>query len=473
MHNTLLFSNIQNSLKAIFDLYPNLVSIINKIDEKNGITYLVGGAVRDIVLGHKVADMDIEVHGLELEVLSNILSNFGVVNLVGKSFGVIKMYGIPIDWSLPRTDMSGRKPYVYINPSMAIEDALRRRDLTMNAMAINLKTFEFIDPFGGLEDIKNKVLRSPDVSFFTQDPLRFYRVMQFTARFQMHSDKDLTDVCQKMNIKNISIERIEAEFEKMMLKSKCPSLGLRWIKSIGRLHEILPELDQTIEVEQDLKWHPEKYVFEHLMQSLDAAAKLSYSNFYEKLIVTYASLCHDLGKVTTTKIVDGHIKSPGHAEESVSLARKMLRRITKKKDLINSVVILIRYHMLPSQFISLNSSLAAYRRLALKLKGYANLKMLAKLAIADRQGRNGSSSEPLTTHIDFVDEFIARANKAEVFKEPQKPILHGRDILDVVKPGPLMGELLKYAYELQLKKGIKDKQVLRELTIKKFKTSLQ
>ena len=122
-----------------------------------------------------------------------------------------------------------------IDPHMNFADAFKRRDLTINAMGIDLKTFELIDPWHGLEDLKKGILRAPDAKLFIEDPLRLFRVMQFIGRFQMNPDKQLNEICAKMSLAGISTERIEAEFDKLFLKSKRPSLGIRWLQEIGRL----------------------------------------------------------------------------------------------------------------------------------------------------------------------------------------------------------------------------------------------
>ncbi len=459
---------IRNSISHLLDQYSILRSIVNRIDDEAGIAYLVGGAVRDLLLDRPISDMDIEVHGLSLDELAGLLSDFGIVNLVGKSFGVLKVNGIDIDWSLPRTDLGGRKPQVFVDASMSIVDALKRRDLTINAMAINLNTYEFIDPFDGYTDLNNKLLRSPDVQFFTEDPLRFYRVMQFVSRFEMFPDSALNQVCESMDISTVSVERIELEFEKLMLKSVRPSLGIRWIKSINRLKEVFPELHQAVGVEQEKSWHPEGDVFEHLMQSFDSSSSLIYGDKNEKITVMYSALCHDLGKITTTKLVDGRLRSFGHEVAGVPFTKSLLNRITRKKAIISAVALLVRYHMLPGQFVKQKTSLAAYRRLALKLKNYVTLDTLAKLACADARGRNGKSSLPLDIDVEFVGEFIKRAKEAGVFVEFTAQILHGRDIKDYVEPGPEMGQILKYAYKLQIEKGISNKDELLEVVIDKF-----
>ncbi len=460
--------NIQKSLKSVFKDHPEIPKIVMEIEKQKGKAYLVGGSVRDLFLSNEISDIDIEIHFLSLEQLSSLLSQFGNVNYVGKSFGILKLDYSKVDWSLPRTDRGGRKPVVSINPYLDIVEALKRRDLTINAMAIDLSSYQLIDPFNGINDLRDKILRSPDLSFFSEDPLRFYRVMQFIPRFCFFPDEKLNKICSGMDISEVSVERIEAEFKKMFLKSKNPSLGIRWLDKIGRLKQILPEIYETKFTKQDLIWHPEGYVFEHLMQALDASAVLDYDSEDEKLIIMYSALAHDIGKVSTTKIIDGRIRSPGHAEAGFSLSKKLLKRVMRNKNIIDTASLLIKYHMLITQFVEAHSSLAAYRRLALKLKGYANLKMLCLLGLADRRGRNGKSCQPLTANYEDLNEFEKNAKDAGVFENALEPILKGRDIADLVKPGLQMGELLKYAYKIQISQGIMDKNKLKERVIKKL-----
>ena len=418
--------------------------------------------VRDLLLGLAMKDIDIEVHGMPFEELEALLKRFGEVSLVGKSFGVLRYPGLDIDWAVPRIDAAGRKPEVSIDPFMPIKDAFARRDLTINAMGINAKTGELIDPFGGQQDLESKILRAPNEHFFAEDPLRLFRVMQFISRFGMMPDEALNELCKKMNIKAVSRERIEKEFEKMLLKSKRPSCGIRWLKDIGRLAELLPELAATIGIAQDAEYHPEGDVFEHTMQTLDAAAQLPYENDHIKLIALYAALCHDLGKVSTSEKQDGRITSIGHAQKSAEYARSMMKRITDNKDLIDAVTKLVKYHMAPLQFIDNNASAAAYKRLANKLAPHASLALLIDLAIADKRGRNPESHEPLKEMYADIDEFRKRAMNAQVLEAVEKPLLYGRDVADIVEPGPKMGELLKRAYEIQMEEGFTDKEKLKQ-----------
>ena len=458
-------------MKLVGTQYDKVHAIVTIISEHQGRALLVGGAVRDMVMGCTINDVDVEVYGLLEEQLEKILKQFGPVSLVGKAFGVLRVHGLDVDWSLPRADSPGRKPTVIIDPHMSVEVAARRRDLTMNAMALDLVTDDLIDPCNGMSDIKNKILRTPDARFFIQDPLRFYRVMQFIGRFEMFPDDELNALCTNMDIADVSRERIEEEFKKLLLLSRRPSLGIRWLHSIGRLHDVLPELAATVGVQQNPQWHPEGDVFEHSMQALDAAAIIAqkYDDENDKLILLYAALCHDLGKVTTSVEVNGVIKSIGHEKDSKKFARTLMKRITHNADLINAVSSLVLYHMMPLQFTANKAKIPAYQRLANKLDHKVNMLKLIDLCIADKRGRNGAGHEPLTCDFPDVEIFRKNVEQAGVATNGVEPLLKGADVIDMVPPGPQMGKLLLLAYEMQIEKGITDKQILKEHVIKTIK----
>ena len=202
------------------------------------------------------------------------------------------------------------------------------------------------------------------------------------------------------------------------------------------------------------------------MQAIDAAAALDYIDDHEKLIALYAVLCHDLGKVTTTEYVDGKLRSYGHEDEGAPLAKKMLKRLTRRVELIDAVAKLVKYHMAPVQFIDNGAKLPAYKRLALKLAPEVSMQLLAKVALADKRGRNPQSSLPLTDDIPEIKEFLKMAEQAKVIHKPEEAIVQGRDLMDYVQPGPQMGALVKKAYEIQIDESIKDKQELLRRILK-------
>ena len=214
---TQIQDRIAKCLAQIIQQNHVIKNIFTKIHEQGGRVLLVGGIVRDSLLQKSGSDLDFEVYHLSFDQLQAVLQQFGPVSFVGKSFGVLRLHTLDADWSIPRADSSGRKPKVDLDPNMSFVDAFKRRDLTINAMGIDVRTGELIDPYGGLFDLQNKILRAPDILFFVQDPLRLFRVMQFMARLHMVPDAQLNAVCKTMDISTISAERIDEEFKKLFL----------------------------------------------------------------------------------------------------------------------------------------------------------------------------------------------------------------------------------------------------------------
>jgi tRNA nucleotidyltransferase (CCA-adding enzyme) len=205
------------------------------------------------------------------------------------------------------------------------------------------------------------------------------------------------------------------------------------------------------------------------MQTLDAAVPIAatYDSEFKKLVLLYAALCHDLGKVTTTTHINGVIKSIGHEQESKRFATTMLKRITQNNDLIAMVANLVLYHMMPLQFVKGNARLSAYKRLARKLHKAVSISFLADLSCADKRGRNGESHEPLTHDMPDLLMFVERAQKAGVFNAPEEAVISGADLMGSVKPGPAMGRMLEKAYDIQINEGVTDKKELLRRIIRK------
>lgn len=460
MKSTKINEQVQSVMHSLLQTNPVFKRAIDDLSACADRVLLVGGAVRDLIVGLPINDIDIEVHGLTLEQLEAILAQHGVVDIVGKAFGVVRLHGLDVDWSVPRADAQGRKPTVTLDPYMSLEMAFRRRDLTINAMGIDVVTFELIDPFGGLHDIRTKVLRTPDPHFFVEDPLRFFRVMHFIGRFEYMPDATLNQLCAAMSLNDISLERIEDEFEKLFLKSRRPSLAIAWLAHIGRLHEILPEVAALRGVQQRKDWHPEGDVFNHTMQAIDAAARITYTTDTDTLIIRYAALCHDLGKAVVTVNVDGIWRSSGHAKAGIPIAKTLLKRITKKKSIIAAVTTLVEYHMHPGQLLASHAPLSSYKRLAAALDPLP-LTFLVDLFRVDRQGRNPHSSAPFEQTDPEVLLFEQHLQKAHVLLHKEPAVLQGRDLLGIIAPGQQMGQLLQEAYRIQLEEGIQDKEVLK------------
>ncbi|MBW7997072.1 MAG: CCA tRNA nucleotidyltransferase [Candidatus Glassbacteria bacterium] len=439
--------------------------IAGEIARRGGRAMYAGGVVRDRVLEVESKDVDIEVYGLALDDLEGLLACYGTVLLVGRQFGVLRLEGLEVEWSVPRRDSRGRHPVVSVDPEMSFREASRRRDLTMNAMLRDVLSGELVDPWNGRKDMEQGILRTPDPVLFIEDPLRFYRVMQFTARFEMQPDETLQRTCREMDISSVSRERVGEEFEKMWLLAGRPALGLRWLDSTGRLGEILPELVPLRETGQDPEWHPEGDVWTHTLQVVDAAAALRSGDRERDLLLMWTALLHDIGKPVTSVVRDGRIRAPEHDRTGAEMAGKVLSRLSGRRKLREGVIKLVAEHMKPLQFQQNNSSGKAFKRLALKLHPEADLELLARLAQADYRGTNPGSDQPLERESAMVDWFREMSRRCRVENEPEKPVLLGRHLLDVMQPGPEMGRVLEEAYRIQIDQGLTDWRELKRLSL--------
>ncbi len=215
--------------------------IAKKVDEKGGHTYFVGGYVRDKMLGLENKDIDIEVHDISIEDLRDILKSLGALKEFGKSFGVFQLDGYGLDISLPRTETSiGNKHTdfaVEINPRMGLEAAASRRDFTINALMEDVLTGFVLDFFGGIKDIKEKVIRHVSSKTFIEDPLRVFRACQFAARFGFYIVPQTRGLCSGMDLKSLPKERVFEELKKALLKSEKPSIFFREYLAITRSRE--------------------------------------------------------------------------------------------------------------------------------------------------------------------------------------------------------------------------------------------
>jgi len=215
-----------------------LEKVLNKIISHNATPILVGGCVRDYFLNLEVKDYDIEVHGLDsLERLEIILEEFGSVNLVGKSFGIVKLTtsDMEYDFSFPRIENKVREGHtgfdVIIDGKMDFKNASKRRDFTINSIGYDYKNKIFLDPYDGIRDIKKRLLRHISDDTFIEDPLRVYRAVQFCGRFEFSLDASTLELCKKIvktkEFSFLSKERIYQEYKKLFLKSKKPSIGIK------------------------------------------------------------------------------------------------------------------------------------------------------------------------------------------------------------------------------------------------------
>ena len=435
---------------------PKIIEIISKeLVEKNAKAIVVGGSVRDHFLELPIKDYDVEVYGLEtIEELENILAPYGSVNLVGKSFGVLKFVheGEEYDFSFPRTERKvaqGHRGFdVTCDGALSFTEAALRRDFTVNALGYDVEKKEFIDPYGAKEDMSSKTLRHINDETFIEDPLRLYRAVQFCARFGYRLAEETFTLCQSMveqgMLDELPKERVHIEFKKLLLKSLKPSVGFELMRELGMLR-YYPELEALIDVPQSEKWHPEGDVWVHTLMCVDKMVGLLKGEEKHDLKMMFAILCHDLGKATHTQVTPEKISSIGHELAGIEPTERFMYRLTDEHDLIDSLLPLVEHHLAPSLYYRGKAKNSTIRRLSTKV----NIEELVTVARADFLGR--TTKESLSGIYKAGDWLLAKAKELDVYNVPPVALIQGRDLIALgLKPSPEFKKILKRVYSLQL-----------------------
>ena len=435
---------------------PELEKILLQTPELDR-AYLVGGAVRDALLGLPGGrDFDIEVFGVDYEQLVRALSRWGRPDLVGRSFGVVKLStgsDYHYDFTVPRQDSKvgpGHKGFdVEFDPAITPQAAAARRDFTINAIMYDPRARQILDFFGGAEDLRNRILRHTSTAF-AEDPLRVLRGMQFAARFNLTAAPETIAVCRRMKsaCSELAVERVREEWFKWAQSSKAPSAGLRFLVDTEWVDHF-PEIKAMLGVPQEPEWHPEGDVFVHTCHCCDALARLEQwraEDPQSRIVHMLAVLAHDFGKPATTHrdMKDGRLRivSPGHEEAGADLTTAFLERIGAPLAVQERVLPLVRNHLFHWQSMTDR----AVRRLAKRLEP-ENIQGLCLVMTADSMGRPPKPAvEP-----EHVRLLLARAHELQVRQKPPEPILMGRHLIELgLEPGKIFGAILHKAYEAQL-----------------------
>jgi tRNA nucleotidyltransferase (CCA-adding enzyme) len=435
-----------------------ILRLARAVREAGGRALMVGGCVRDRLMGRGAKDWDVEVYGVEPERLRELLDRMGRVNIVGEAFTVYKL-GRDLDVSIPRrerkTGRGHRAFYIEGDPTMSVEEAARRRDFTVNAILEDPLDGHLLDPFGGRADIEAKLLRAVSPETFVEDSLRVLRAAQFAARFQFDVELSTIDLCRSIDLTDLPAERVWGELEKILLAAREPSTGLRWLDTLGATRQLFPELDALKNVPQEFDWHPEGPVDVHTLLVCDRARELIDDLDYPRRVtVMLAVLCHDFGKPSTTEFVEGRIRSRGHEEAGVQPTLSFLERVRvftlEGYDVRSQTAALVAYHLKPGEFYRTRGEVTdgAFRRLARRCE----LELLYRVAKADSLGRNAPwvPRERWFTS-DAQEWFIERARALAIERKPPAPILMGRHLLEMgLDPSPLFSKVLDAVYEMQL-----------------------
>ncbi len=458
-------------------IFEQAVKIAEAVRKAGGRALIVGGYVRDMAFedvwidnAPESKDLDMEVYGLSVDKLGALLSQYALdngltdhdVELVGKAFGVFKVAGCDI--SLPRKDSKtgpGHTGFeVSVDPNMPYAEAAARRDFTMNAMAIDPLDRSTMDPHNGLDDIMHKVLRATDSTHFGEDPLRVMRAAQFIARFDLTPTQSLIDLCKAVlpTMKELPGERLWEEWVKLLLKGRNPSKGINFLRDVGVLQLLFPEIHNLIGVQQEYEWHPEGDVYVHTNMAIDAAAEIRTGDVNHDLLVMFGALCHDFGKVSTTKFEEGRWRARGHEDAGVEPTVAFLERMRAPIELVRQVSVLVAHHLAPAHFMNpkMKATPRAYRTLARKLADAGTtVEMLYKVAKADHFGR--TTPDAIAKEFPDGDAFLTKATEIKVVDKPEPDVVMGRHLIARgMAPGRQFGVILGMCRDYQYETGSKD-----------------
>lgn len=439
---------------------PKYVELLIKTIEDNGYeAFLVGGSIRDIILGKVPNDYDITTNALP-EKIEEIFNNYKTIN-IGKEFGTIIIVQDEgdIEVTTYRTESEykdGRRPSEVFFSDNILTD-LSRRDFTINSIAYN-KNNGIIDPFNGIKDINAKIIRTVGnpIERFREDNLRILRGVRFATQldFQIEEATYIAIKEESYKLKNISMERIYIELVKMLL-SEIPSKGINLMLDTGILNIIIPELVTTVNFNQHTPYH-DKDVFNHSLCVLDTVSPI--------ILLRFAALFHDIAKPHCFTVDDeniGHFY--GHDKLGVEITKGILTRLKASNELINNVCLLISDHM--SQHNDMKDK-GIKRQIA--RVGSDNIFKLLELQKADRVCSSDKDND-----VTFLQEREKEIMSILEYKEPYEKsqlLINGNDIINLgYNQGKVIGEILEYLMEIVMENPeLNEFNILRDIVIERY-----
>lgn len=444
-----------------------------EVNKAGGSAYYVGGYVRDDILGIPNKDIDIEIHNIEPNVLENILKQFGNIEkrTVGNNFGIYNINRFNLDISLPRKETAigkGHKDFdIIVDPYLSLKESAKRRDFTINALMKNILTGEIIDYYGGLDDLKKGIIRHIDDNTFAEDPLRVLRACQFAARFDFDIATETIELCKNMDISTLPKERVAGELTKALIKGNKPSIFFNSLYEMKQT-EWFKEVFDLKDVKQDTVYHPEGDVYEHTMSVIDEASTLfptGIDNPDRYLPFMLSALCHDFGKLNTTKINNkGRICAINHEKTGIPLANDFLDRIYNNKGFTRYVDNMIEFHMKAHSCFNNKAKIKSSNLLFDKLLYPTDF---IHLAYADSIGHNIQKLDNKQFNM-FLDKAMREneflINRYFNYKDRKsQPHITADNLIELgLKPSPLYKEILDKAWNLHLK-GVDKENVLKQV----------
>lgn len=422
-----------------------LLHTIGELADKNALrAYVVGGYVRDLLLGKTVKDIDVVVIGNGVQFGQTVARELGRSNLVTyENFGTAMLQ--LDDWKLEFVGARkesyakhSRKPAVEVG---TLEDDLSRRDFTVNALAASINQADWgnlVDPFGGQKDLEHRLLRTPldPKSTFDDDPLRIMRAFRFAAQLGFSVEPSILEAAKNMRfrLKIVSQERITDEFLKIMMSPK-PSVGLKLMFDTGVLEVVFPEVAQLAGVDQR-KEHHHKDVFLHTLMVVDNICETT-----NDVWLRMAALLHDIAKPRTKAFKEGvGWTFHGHEEIGARMVKPIFRRMKFPMDYLPKVEKLVRLHLRPMALVDEGVTDSAVRRLM--FDAGEHLDDLMKLCRADITSKNLKLVEQVKRNYDNVVKKMEEVEERDRIRNWQPPV-RGDEIMRVcrIEPGPLVGKL--------------------------------
>ncbi|MCH0538783.1 CCA tRNA nucleotidyltransferase [Streptomyces sp. MUM 203J] len=460
---TVLSQVQRRAVSELLRVAPVADDLARRFQEAGFSLALVGGSVRDALLGRLGNDLDFTTDARPEDVLKIVRPWADAVWEVGIAFGTVgaqksarvgdAVQHFQIEVTTYRSeayDRTSRKPEVSYGDS--IEEDLVRRDFTVNAMAVALPEKEFIDPHGGLEDLAKRVLRTPGTpqASFSDDPLRMMRAARFAAQLDFEVDPEVVSAMKEMaeRLDIVSAERVRDELNKLLL-SEHPRTGLSLLVDTGLAGRMLPELP-ALRLESD-EHHRHKDVYEHSLTVLEQAIDLEEDG--PDLVLRLAALLHDIGKPRTRRFEpDGRVSFHHHEVVGAKMTKKRMTALKYSNDMVKDVSRLVELHLRFHGYGSgewTDSAVRRYVRDAGPL-----LTRLHKLTRSDCTTRNKRKAVTLSRAYDGLEDRIAQLQEQEEL-DAIRPDLDGNQIQEVlgIGPGPAVGQAYKFLLELRLENG--------------------